>query len=340
MHQQQQPQQVIVSNGGSSQGAPMQQSPFGQPGIQGAPALPMIDFQDPAAFASLTPEQQHQLFIAFSQSLNSGHNMMFPANAGAGNQQGSNERGPVSSSMDFNGRSVAADHQKQHSESVPSSTFSHQQTSIPTSSSVTVFPTIPVHNNSNNNGLTENFFLQSSNPGVAMMNMDQNSYHHQQQQQQQQQQRLLNGHSMIVDTPVSLSNGIQNNDSQQQQRNYNNNYNNNQRPSFDNITTNGLRLGSPESVTSPGSMTEDAILQSWSISTFHDQIYLNPNLARDDPRNDLGTFVYLPSEFEYGDAQALSPSASSTGTGGPGSVTNSGAHGSGSEGGTSPRIHQ
>ena len=62
---------------------------------------------------------------------------------------------------------------------------------------------------------------------------------------------------------------------------------------------------------SPESVTEESILQSWSISTPFDQIYLNPNLAPDDPRNDLGTFTYLPSEFEYADAPALSPTASS-----------------------------
>ncbi|KAG0251993.1 hypothetical protein BG011_007271 [Mortierella polycephala] len=93
--------------------------------------------------------------------------------------------------------------------------------------------------------------------------------------------------------------------------------------------------GSPESMPSPGgSISEESILKSWSISTLHDNIYLNPNLARDDPRNDLGTFMYLPSEFEYGDAPALSPAASSVNGGGSNSAGNGGT---GSDGGMSPR---
>ncbi|KAG0376544.1 hypothetical protein BGX24_007594 [Mortierella sp. AD032] len=204
-------------------------------GFQSNTALPVIDFQDPAAFASLSPEQQQQLFIAFSQSLNSGNNMMYPAGANA-----------------------------------------------------------------------------VGNPSVN------------DQQLQQQQQR-----SEI--TPSALSSQAQ----QHQQQ---------QAPHPSNLAVSGPSSSAAMfPMTSPGSITEDAILQSWSISTFHDQIYMNPNHARDDPRNDYSTFMYLPSEFEYGDAPALSPAASSNGGGGPGSVSNggSGTHGSsGSEGSTSPRILQ
>ncbi|KAF9081567.1 hypothetical protein BGX23_000734 [Mortierella sp. AD031] len=320
--QQQQRPITVMSNGTHPQGTPVQAAPFGQSGVQGA-ALPMIDFQDPAAFARLSPEQQHQLFITFSQSLNSNNNVMYPTNANG--DQGGNQRaqGNGGSSVDFNGMPMSLADPPQHSDFTPSShsTPPHPSTlaTAPVVSSSAMFPptsgpfqpTSAPHINGNNR-LMENFFLQSSNPGVTTMSFDYNN-----------NTSIPNSHPSLVE--ATLSNGIQHTNQLS---------NNNQRPSFDNITTTGLRLGSPDSVTSPGSMTEDAILQSWSVSTFHDQIYLNPNLARDDPRNDLGTFMYLPSEFEYGDAPALSPAASS---GGPGSVVNGGAHGSGSEGGTSPR---
>ncbi|KAG0274465.1 hypothetical protein BGZ96_004318, partial [Linnemannia gamsii] len=327
-----QQQMMMMSNGGHSQGTPAPPASFGQIGAQSASALPVIDFQDPAAFASLTPEQQQHLFVAFSQSLNSGNNMMYPSNAVGSGNTSDHERGQSGANgglADYNGASFAdgQHQQQQHPNLTPSALSSQAQAmaQVPTSSSTAMYPPMTVHSNNNTmnggHGTMDGYFLQSSNPGVTVMNMDTpggvlsspngiHSHHHNQQQHHQQQQQ------------------------------HRQNHNHNQRPSFDNISTSSLRLGSPESVTSPGSMTEDAILQSWSISTFHDQIYLNPNHARDDPRNDYSTFMYLPSEFEYGDAPALSPGGSSTG-GGPGSVCNSsGAHGSGSEGDTSPRILQ
>ena len=310
-----QQQMMVISNGGHSQATPAP-APFGAAG------LPMIDFQDPAAFASLTPEQQQQLFITFSQSLNSGSNTTYPPNA-SGNS-GGNERGQGN-----NGAPLADHQQQQHPNLTPSVLSSQAQAEVPTSSSAAMYPTVTIHSSNNSmnggHGMMDNFFLQSSNPGVTMMNMD-----------------STGGHS-IVDHPGAAlsSNGMHHHNRHHQQHQQQQHHNHQQQPSFDNISTSGLRLGSPESVTSPGSMTEDAILQSWSISTFHDHIYMNPNHARDDPRNDYSTFMYLPSEFEYGDAPALSPGGSSTGGGGPGSVSNGGgAHGSGSEGGTSPRIFQ
>ncbi|KAF9148270.1 hypothetical protein BG015_010002 [Linnemannia schmuckeri] len=311
-----QQQMMSMSNGGHSQGTPTQSAPFG------ATALPVIDFQDPAAFASLTPEQQQQLFIVFSQSLNSGNNMKYPSNANG--NTGGNERGQGN-----NGARLADQQQQHHSDFTPPalSSQAQAQAQISTSSPAAVFPSVAVHNSINNSnmngghGMMDHFLFHSSNPGVTVMNVDNNGGH------------------PFMDTPggvLSSSNGIQHHNHHQQQQQQHHSHQ--QRPSFDNISTSGLRFGSPESVTSPGSLTEDAILQSWSISTFHDHIYMNPNHARDDPRNDYSTFMYLPSEFEYGDAPALSPSASSNGGGGPGSVSNgSGAYGSGSEGGTSPR---
>ncbi|KAF9538602.1 hypothetical protein EC957_006408 [Mortierella hygrophila] len=302
-----QQQMMVISNGGHSQATPAS-APYGAAG------LPVIDFQDPAAFASLTPEQQQQLFISFSQSLNSGNNTMCPLNA-PGNT-GGNERG-----QGTNGAPLADHQQQQHANLTPLTLSSQAQAHVPTSSSAAIYPTVAVHNSMNGgHGMMENFFLQSSNPGVTVMDMDSHSF----------------GDS--VGAAFSSLNGMHhhhNHHQQQQQQHHNHQH----RPSFDNISTSGLRLGSPESATSPGSITEDAILQSWSITTFHDHIYMNPNHARDDPRNDYSTFMYLPSEFEYGDAPALSPGASSTGGGGPGSVSNgSGTHGSGSEGSTSPRL--
>ncbi|KAG0221925.1 hypothetical protein BGW42_007095 [Actinomortierella wolfii] len=63
------------------------------------------------------------------------------------------------------------------------------------------------------------------------------------------------------------------------------------------------------------SLNEDLMLQSMSVQMMHDSYYLHPNLSRDDPRNDMTSFVFLPSAIEYGDT-TLSPSASGGSDGG------------------------
>jgi len=82
-------------------------------------------------------------------------------------------------------------------------------------------------------------------------------------------------------------------------------------------TTNGDLSGTPESsspstVSSPGSqiLTEEAVLQSFTGQMIHDTFYMHVNLPVEHPRNDPTSFVYLPSELEYGDTTALSPAAS------------------------------
>ncbi|KAF9922213.1 hypothetical protein FBU30_007699 [Linnemannia zychae] len=73
---------------------------------------------------------------------------------------------------------------------------------------------------------------------------------------------------------------------------------------------------SPSTVSSPGSqvMTEEAVLQSFTGQMIHDTFYMHVNLPAEHPRNDPTSFVYLPSELEYGDTTALSPAASGSGT--------------------------
>ncbi|KAG0379572.1 hypothetical protein BGX24_012607, partial [Mortierella sp. AD032] len=73
---------------------------------------------------------------------------------------------------------------------------------------------------------------------------------------------------------------------------------------------------SPSTVSSPGSqvLTEEAVLQSFTGQMIHDTFYMHVNLPAEHPRNDPTSFVYLPSELEYGDTTALSPAASGSGS--------------------------
>lgn len=73
---------------------------------------------------------------------------------------------------------------------------------------------------------------------------------------------------------------------------------------------------SPSTVSSPGSqiLTEEAVLQSFTGQMIHDTFYMHVNLPAEHPRNDPTSFVYLPSELEYGDTTALSPAASGSAT--------------------------
>ncbi|KAI8601593.1 fungal-specific transcription factor domain-containing protein [Dissophora ornata] len=63
-------------------------------------------------------------------------------------------------------------------------------------------------------------------------------------------------------------------------------------------------------VSSPGSaglLSEEAVLESFTGQMIHDTFYMHVNLPAEHPRNDPTSFVYLPSELEYGDTAALSP---------------------------------
>ncbi|KAF9559186.1 lactose regulatory protein lac9 and GAL4-like protein [Mortierella alpina] len=307
--------------------------------------LAMLDFRDPTVFASLPQEHQQQLFMAFSSSLNSGgNNAYYPTSQsfsqGAAGMDGANVgiiQGQDNPMVDFSSM-MFDEQQRQMFSSAASASIQNQGGTITfQTTSSTMEPS---------NGLIEDVFLSTgagpttsiqarsmrsrsntgsqlgagSIPSPSPSVQSQAQLHHQrtasqglaQPNQQQQQQG-----STLGNAPTGT----------QHQRSSSNN----------NTMGNPNNHGSPESMPSPGgSISEESILQSWSISTLHDNIYLNPNLARDDPRNDLGTFVYLPSEFEYGDAPALSPAASSVN--GSGSVSGQGNGSAGSDGGLSPRI--
>ncbi|KAG0057869.1 lactose regulatory protein lac9 and GAL4-like protein, partial [Gryganskiella cystojenkinii] len=66
----------------------------------------------------------------------------------------------------------------------------------------------------------------------------------------------------------------------------------------------------PSAVSSPESstlMSEEAVLESFRGQMIHDTYFMHVNLPAEHPRNDPTSFVYLPSELEYGDTTALSP---------------------------------
>ncbi|KAF9355599.1 hypothetical protein BGX34_010346 [Mortierella sp. NVP85] len=63
-------------------------------------------------------------------------------------------------------------------------------------------------------------------------------------------------------------------------------------------------------VNSPSMPTEEAVLQSFTGQLMHDTFYMHVNLPAEHPRNDPTSFVYLPSELEYGDAAAATPTPS------------------------------
>ncbi|KAF9187582.1 hypothetical protein BGZ51_003446 [Haplosporangium sp. Z 767] len=62
---------------------------------------------------------------------------------------------------------------------------------------------------------------------------------------------------------------------------------------------------------SPGSsvlLSEESLLQSFTGQMIHDTYYMHVDLPAEHPRNDPTSFVYLPSELEYGDTAVYSPS--------------------------------
>ncbi|GJJ74386.1 hypothetical protein EMPS_06744 [Entomortierella parvispora] len=221
--------------------------------------IPTTDFQDPSAFARLTPEQQQQLFIAFSHSLSSHHQASpFSPNQptlqqtdGGHGENGMGGAGIASLNMDSD--PTLMDFSRAHLQDIRPN-----------------FTNASMDRGDESTTMSSSFF----NNGNPVGNIFSSSPSH---------PRTVSTSSSSMDFSASPQQQHQ----QQHQR------------------TGSRVQGSPESV------TEESILQSWSISTPFDQIYLNPNLAPDDPRNDLGTFTYLPSEFEYGDAPALSPTSSS-----------------------------
>ncbi|KAF9284610.1 lactose regulatory protein lac9 and GAL4-like protein [Mortierella alpina] len=305
--------------------------------------MAMLDFHDPAVFASLPQEQQQQLFLAFSQSLNSGSNNAYYS-TNAPFPQGTVEmdgaavgviQGQDNPMADFSNM-MFDEQQRQMFSSAASASIQNQGGTVTfQTTSSTMEPS---------NGLIEDVFL-STNAGPATsiqarsMRSRSNTDSHfgagsipspspsvQSQAQLHHQRTASQGLTQPSQQQQQHGPSLGNNsaDSQHQRSSSSNNSNSNNH-------------GSPESMPSPGgSISEESILQSWSISTLHDNIYLNPNLSRDDPRNDLGTFMYLPSEFEYGDAPALSPAASSVNGGG--SVNGQGNGSTGSDGGLSPRM--
>lgn len=85
-------------------------------------------------------------------------------------------------------------------------------------------------------------------------------------------------------------------------------------------TTTALIPSTPEMpssssvVSSPGLPSEEAVMQSFTGHMMHDTFYMHANLPAEHPRNDPTCFVYLPSEFEYGDAGAPTPSPGPSGS--------------------------
>ncbi|ORY99516.1 fungal-specific transcription factor domain-domain-containing protein [Lobosporangium transversale] len=67
----------------------------------------------------------------------------------------------------------------------------------------------------------------------------------------------------------------------------------------------------PSNASSPSnSLSEEAMIQSFTGQMVSDTFYMHINLPAEHPRNDPTSFLYLPSELEYGDTTALSPAAS------------------------------
>jgi hypothetical protein len=69
-------------------------------------------------------------------------------------------------------------------------------------------------------------------------------------------------------------------------------------------------MSSSSVVSSPNGsalMSEEAVLESFRGQMIHDTFFMHVNLPAEHPRNDPTSFVYLPSELEYGDTTALSP---------------------------------
>ncbi|KAF9908818.1 hypothetical protein BX616_011372, partial [Lobosporangium transversale] len=267
----------------------------------GSNMLPLLNVQDPSVFAKLSPEQQQQLFVAFSQSLINQGNILFP------------QQGPV----DFDGKSGQGAYSSQRTSmlefgglmsniypsSLPLSDVSHIDANTFTSVAL-MNNTATISSNNSRIGLDGCVNDGVSITPQSMQNQSQSLSQLQAQVQQQQQQNSTYNKSAV---------GVGEGHSHSYNHNNSNIINNTISLSDTNGGSRSNRFGSPESISSPGgSISEESILKSWSISTLHDNIFLDPNIARDDPRNDLGSFMYLPSEFEYGDAAALSPSLSST----------------------------
>ncbi|KAG0252308.1 hypothetical protein BG011_007046 [Mortierella polycephala] len=116
-----------------------------------------------------------------------------------------------------------------------------------------------------------------------------------------------------VVSPRLLSSKIQNQllQHQQQQKQQSNNSSNN--------TTNVISYNRDDSeppmsasvASSPGSsvlLSEESLLQSFTGQMIHDTYYMHVDLPAEHPRNDPTSFVYLPSELEYGDTAVYSPS--------------------------------
>ncbi|KAI8347059.1 hypothetical protein B0O80DRAFT_466441 [Mortierella sp. GBAus27b] len=249
-------------------------------------AFSLLDGQNSTALASLSPEQQQQLFVAFSQGLNNNGTIYYPT-----------DQSFQSGRLD--GMGVQGGIQSQDGSAIDFSTIAfnnnQQQLFASAASSSTAVPTMISDDFLNPGGDVQTTITSRSMPSVTS-NMSRQ------------------GTQSASPSPLVQSQPLQHQRQQTPQQEHQ-------------FGGNG-RLSSPDTASSPGgSVSEESILRSWSVNTFHDQIYLNPNLARDDPRNDLGTFVYLPSEFEYGDAPALSPAASSV-TGGSGGAGGSEAGGS------------
>ncbi|KAG0053576.1 hypothetical protein BGZ83_000860 [Gryganskiella cystojenkinii] len=227
------------------------------------------DFQDPAAFSRLSPTQQQQLFMAFSQSLGSSQENFYYSNPTVSHQDSAAQSGTESGTAAERGQNQ--------------SMGNYNRLSIgeiqPDFANISVCPS------SESSVISASFFGPSNpvatHPPGTMEDAFSNNQH------QAVTHLTAFNRTNFSNMPLQHTQ-ILHPQQQQQQQQY------------------GTRI-----LDSPESVTEEAILQSWSISTPFDHIYMNPNLAPDDPRNDLGTFTYMPSEFEYGDAPALSPTASS-----------------------------
>ncbi|KAG0211147.1 hypothetical protein BGX28_008457 [Mortierella sp. GBA30] len=318
--------------------------------------LPLLDFHDPAVFANLPPEQQQQLFVAFSQSLNDNNNNNNNNNSSSSSNNNSNDNNSSSlyypgnqslqrvtalmgvvqdqdsSLADFSNIVFDEQQRQMFSSAASASVQHHDETNHFHSTS----------SSSGNKGLIEDVFLT----GVSTASVQARSTPNHTNIAGQQSVNCMPSPSPSVQSQAHVQAQTQHRrtasqglatlqTNQQQQTTNSNNASDGMSHQRSSSGSNPNNHGSPESMSSPGgSISEESILQSWSISTLHDNIYLNPNLARDDPRNDLGTFMYLPSEFEYGDAPALSPAASSVNGGG--SVSGQGSGTAGSDGGLSP----
>ncbi|KAF8955538.1 hypothetical protein BGZ46_002610 [Entomortierella lignicola] len=276
----------------------------------------LLDVQDPSAFTNLSSEQQQQLFVASSQCLSGTSNLYNPNNQSF--PQGSIEalteggrqnsiQGQENAVFDLGNMMLNPRQQQMFSSAAaPSSGVNHDGMK-----SMLSVSSPPSHMLTGMNGMVGGVFVNGTSGSMPS--------HHPSMSHQ--------SYSPMLSPPLPIQGQSQ--QQLQQQRHFQQLQKHNNQ---DIVNGNGGRYGSPDSAPSPGeSISEESILQSWCIPTFQDNVYMNPNLSKDDPRNDLGTFQYLPSEFEYGDAPALSPAASSVSGGNGGNGVNGG-----SDGGNSP----